>query len=1449
MKQNLIRLFAISMAMALGLGSAAQLPSFHATLPSGQSLRFEVTSPTTCQLAGNNSIGGSETDSLIIPYTVSDGTNTYQVTAIGQDGINGFLGRGTLILPNSITRIEWHGINSNDFDTIIFPAGLNFMDNGAFSKSPRVGSASVLIFRSATPPATTSGIFFAFTNEYTSNAVQHIYVPAGQTAAFQAAFQTVGYQVAFPNATLHEWGTSTPTVVDRHDTIHPGEVRWINNRPYDGTWTIRDSSLYYTQNLITRVFLNAVEWHFYADAPTGQRLYYRITGTDSVEVRAPNGSGWAYYTPPTDSLAIPATVTHDGHTYSVFRIYGRAFYRCDAITALTLPEGIAEVGPEAIFIMTSRELRVSLPRSLRIIDDYAFNTYSFSSRLKLASDTIWAEVIGREAFFPKVISQPIVLPNVRSIGYKAFYRIESCPYLWVGDSCTSIGEQAFAETTTAPIAPIPGRISLGTSLQTVGASAFSRPNGRPIHSVEFRGATVPSFGDDVFWNTQVDSIITPCGASSAYRTALYFSSPGRWDPSNTVFQERGCPVYVHLYDTLFYAMGPVTFAGRSITSPGEYRDTIHLPGYDSINILFVSEVYYSFYADAPTGQRLYYRIAGTDSVEVVAPNEYTWTGYTKPAGSLTIPAAVTHGGTSYSVVRVSGYAFHICTDITLLTLSEGIAEVEAYAFEYCDAITYVSLPRSLRIVESGAFYGMTRYMSSRNLTLASDTIWAETIAGSAFSGNIISQPIVLPNVRTIGIAAFSHIRRCPYIFVGDSCTSIGENAFDNAFYALPGRISLGTSLQTVGHYALSQYATIRSVEFRGATVPSFGEGIFFRTQVDSIITPCGTSAAYRTALDAAPVNNQWDASATLFAERGCPPVIVHLYDTICAGGNYTFGGRFAFYTSAASHELSDTVHFLTYDSITLLHLEVEGTMASSMLDVWICETALPYTWDGETVTTPGTHNLDHRVYSPRGCLMRGGQLHLTVLTRPHTYIYDTVRSTAKGLDRDDTNTVTLHRSGNTGHCPDSLVTTYTHYDFDETIDTLRLLLVHSQCDGTYLFGGIERTASGSYADTVVVDAFHVTITTLDLTIRHSTTGTETADVCDTYTWQGTTYTASNNTDQVTLTNAAGCDSTVTLNLTVRHSTTGDTAAVAFDRFAWYGTTYTASGTPTHVLTNAVGCDSTVTLALTILEGYAVDPTFGEQGIEVEAYGYCAGPGAVRYRLSSGQPDEYSLIFGHAAWTNLGWQRIATPGNIDITVPDGLPTGDYTATLYFRHSAYPDMVSSPIEVTIHVNLPETYVMPLFSDVIALVDTCHCLTDVQWYHREAGAADWEAIPGANDYYYHQEGGLTGEYFVSARYNGQPTYTCPQSDVTTLITEPQPTLTAYPNPTRDVVTLELLTPHSSLLTAQTHVLRVLNLQGVELERRVFEGSTLQLDLSAYQRGSYVVSVDGMVVRVIRN
>ena len=1094
MNNSFIRLFAISMAMALGLGTAAQLPSFHATLPSGQSLRFEVTSPTTCRPRSNHGIVGER---VIIPPTVSDGTHTYTVTAMGYSAIVGrTMGGNTKLveLPNTLDSMYSSSLEQfRQMEQLVIPASVSWMQGQAIYAC---NSLKCIAFLSTTPPATSHGWRQVFGYR---QCVERIYVPAGATADYLAAFGgTVDFQNDFPNATFHEWGTATPTVGTRSDTLFSGMPYCLNGSLIISGGTYTDSAFYYTHDSLTTVTLTAVP--------------------------------------------------------------------------------------------------------------------------------------------------------------------------------------------------------------------------------------------------------------------------------------------------------------------------------------------YSFYADAPTGQRLYYRIIGADSVEVVAPNDGDWNGYSKPAGSLTIPAAVTHGGTSYSVVRVSDFAFHICTDITSLTLSEGIAEVEAYAFEYCEAITYVSLPRSLRTIGDVAFSGMTRFMNPRNLTLASDTIWAETIAVSAFGENIISQPIVLPNVRTIDFAAFANIYRCPYIFVGDSCTSIGANAFDNAFNQLPGRISLGTSLQTVGNYALSQPATIRSVEFRGATVPSFGEGIFYSTQVDSIITPCGTSSAYRTALYFSSPG-RWDPSNTVFAERGCQ-VVVDLYDAICAGGSYTFGGQTAFYVSAASMELYDTVHYALYDSITVMHLTVNATTTGDTAAV-ACD---QFSWYGTDYTASATPT--HVLTNAAGCD--------STVTLALTVNYSNTGDTAAvacdqftwyGTDYTASATPT-HVLTNAAGC-------------DSTV-TLNLTVRYSNsgtevadvCD-TYTWQGTTYTASNNTDVVTLTNAAGCDSTvTLDLTVRYSNTGTEVADVCDTYTWQGTTYTASNTTDQVTLTNAAGCDSTVTLNLTVRHSSSGDTAAVAFDQFGWYGQTYTASGSPTHVLTNAEGCDSTVTLALTILEGYAVDNGFGENGIEVEAYGYCAGPGAVRYRLSSGQPDQYTIAFAAPEFPRQGWTDIATPGSIDIEVPQGLAPGNYTASLVFRNSAYPDLTSAPILVTVHVNLPETYVRPLFNDVIALVDTCHCLTNVQWYHREAGEADWTAIPGANDYVYHQPGGLTGEYFASARFNGVDTYTCPQVDVTTLISDAQPTLTVWPNPTTGNVTLDIDGSQH-----QTHQLRIMSTVGIELERRTFDGNSLPIDLSGYPKGSYVVSVDGMMVRVIRN
>ena len=115
------------------------------------------------------------------------------------------------------------------------------------------------------------------------------------------------------------------------------------------------------------------------------------------------------------------------------------------------------------------------------------------------------------------------------------------------------------------------------------------------------------------------------------------------------------------------------------------------------------------------------------------------------------------------------------------------------------------------------------------------------------------------------------------------------------------------------------------------------------------------------------------------------------------------------------------------------------------------------------------------------------------------------------------------------------------------------------------------------------------VVTLNLTVKAKTTSDTTATACDSYTWHSSTYTSSGDYVWHT-TNAAGCDSARTLHLTIHASTTSDTTATACDRFGWHSSTHTSSGDYVWHTTNEAGCDSTRTLHLTIKTSTTSDTT-------------------------------------------------------------------------------------------------------------------------------------------------------------------------------------------------------------------------------------------------------------------
>ena len=90
--------------------------------------------------------------------------------------------------------------------------------------------------------------------------------------------------------------------------------------------------------------------------------------------------------------------------------------------------------------------------------------------------------------------------------------------------------------------------------------------------------------------------------------------------------------------------------------------------------------------------------------------------------------------------------------------------------------------------------------------------------------------------------------------------------------------------------------------------------------------------------------------------------------------------------------------------------------------------------------------------------------------------------------------------------------------------------------------------------------------------------------CDSYDWNGVTYTESSDYTQ-SFTNQYGCDSIVTLHLTVYYGTHNVTDTTVCESFTWEdgtGETYTESGTYTYGYINADGCSSTDTLYLNVI---------------------------------------------------------------------------------------------------------------------------------------------------------------------------------------------------------------------------------------------------------------------------
>ena len=73
------------------------------------------------------------------------------------------------------------------------------------------------------------------------------------------------------------------------------------------------------------------------------------------------------------------------------------------------------------------------------------------------------------------------------------------------------------------------------------------------------------------------------------------------------------------------------------------------------------------------------------------------------AGEVNIPATVTNESTEYSVTSIGNRAFSWCSQLTAVTIPEGVATIRNSAFERCSSLTEVNIPASAINIGSWVF--------------------------------------------------------------------------------------------------------------------------------------------------------------------------------------------------------------------------------------------------------------------------------------------------------------------------------------------------------------------------------------------------------------------------------------------------------------------------------------------------------------------------------------------------------------------------------------------------------------------------------------------------------------------------------------------------------------------------------------------------------------------------
>ena len=541
-----------------------------------------------------------------------------------------------------------------------------------------------------------------------------------------------------------------------------------------------------------------------AYAATSGDYTYEVLDDGTVEITG--------YTGTASSISIPGTIGGK----KVTSIGEGAFWACESLASVTIPNSVTSIGKDA-FVNCTSLTSVTLPNSVTSIGKDAFlGCHSLSSVTipnsvtsigegaflgchSLTSVTIPNSVtsIGDEAFLGCHSLSSVTIPNsVTSIGEDAFWACESLSSVTIPNSVTSIGKDAFfgchslssvnVDASNKNYASVNGVLYNKNKTELIRypegktASSFIIPNSVTSISEKafddcenLTSVTIPnsvtSIGDKAFFGCEnLTSVTIPNSVTSIGKDTFGFCTSLTSVTIPNSVTNIGDYAFENCTSlTSVTIPNSVTSIGKSVFSRCE--------DLTSINVNTANRIYTSvngvLYNKNKTEIVCY--PAGKTASSFIIPNSVTSIGayvfyYCENLTSVTIPNSVTN---------IGDYAFENCTSLTSVTIPNSVTNIGDYAFWGCDSLTSITIPNSIISIGANAFEWTGYYNNESN--------WTD---GVLYIGNCLmnADPNVVPDsyaikdgTTVIANHAFYDCENLTSVTMPKSVTGIGETAFLN----------------------------------------------------------------------------------------------------------------------------------------------------------------------------------------------------------------------------------------------------------------------------------------------------------------------------------------------------------------------------------------------------------------------------------------------------------------------------------------------------------------------------------------------------------------------------------------------------------------------------------------------------------------------------------------------